>query len=326
MTFQIPNINQKFNTIIKKNTFFFCNPEFEEQTEAHISSRASLLILLKQDLENHKTIEAKKAAIVNFITEKKDGLSAILALTSVSEEFLVRLYTFIRSTEDEELAKLVNKAHFPESAEFQEWNKVSFFKLLRTNKYITAGFVNLLFEGFSVPLLQNKIPLFELKKLNFTKLDFSPESLIDSLVRYSRKGSNKARCKNDAINLVTSLLTENNIQWQAKQKVAHIGRNIDLVIPDKDTPIIFIESSYEVTTGSGMGDKAKAEVGVAEDIRRYYANSAFVGLIDGAGWYARRNDLKTLVSAFSDVFTFDSSELERFLQSIKDYLNQTQAE
>jgi hypothetical protein len=75
-------------------------------------------------------------------------------------------------------------------------------------------------------LQKNKIPLFELKKLNFTKLDFSPESLIDSLVRYSKR-QYKARCKNDAINLV-SPITDNGIPWQAKQKVAHIGRNIDL--------------------------------------------------------------------------------------------------
>ncbi len=326
MSFRIPNNTQKFNTILSKNTFFFCNPEFDEQTEAHLSSRANLLILLKRELENQKTIESKKAAVTKFIMEKKDGLSAILALTSISEEFLVRLYTFIRSTDDADLAKLVNKAQFPTSTSFKEWSKLSFFNLIKSNKHIASGLVNLLFEGFSIPLLQTKVPLFELKKFTFSKLDFSPDSMIDSLVRYSRKGSNKAQCKSDAVNLVTALLNHNGISWQAKQKVEHIGRNIDLVIPNKSKPIIFVESSYEVTTGSGMGDKAKAEVGVAEDIRRYYPNSAFLGLIDGAGWYVRQNDLKTLTSAFSDVFTFEATELERFLHFVNDYLSQAQVE
>ncbi|NLL89674.1 MAG: hypothetical protein GX226_00975 [Dehalococcoidales bacterium] len=71
-----------------------------------------------------------------------------------------------------------------------------------------------------------------------------------------------------------------------------------------------------------MGDKAKTEMGVAEDIRRYYQNAVFIGFVDGIGWYARQNDLKRLISAFDNVFTFEKSELERFIDYINNFLEQ----
>jgi len=318
--------NQKFNIIIKRNTFFFRNEDFEEQTEAYISSLVNLLLLLKQELAAEKSIENKKATISNFIIEREDGLYAILALSSISEEFLLRLFTYIRNVDDSVLNKLIKKDNFPQSSSNKEWSKQRLFKLIKTDQNITKAFINLLFEGFSVPILQKSIPLFELKKFNFGKLDFSTESLIDSLVRHSRKGSYKAKGKNDAISLVVSLLEANNIPYLANQIINNLGRNIDLVIPDIIKPQIFIESSYEVTTSSGMGDKAKTEMSVAEDIRRYYPNSVFVGFIDGIGWYARQNDLKRLVSAFNNVFTFNEAELIRFLEYIKNFIEQSKLE
>ena len=131
----------------------------------------------------------------------------------------------------------------------------------------------------------------------------------------------KAKGKNDPICSALVLLDENKISYQVSQSVPNIRRTIDIIIPNISNPIILIESSYVVTTSSGMGDKAKTEMGVAEDIRRYYPNSKFLGLIDGVGWYARQNDLKKLVSAFDDVFTFKESELKRFIEHVKDSLS-----
>jgi hypothetical protein len=72
-----------------------------------------------------------------------------------------------------------------------------------------------------------------------------------------------------------------------------------------------------VTTASGQGDKAKTEMEVARDMGRSYPGALFIGFIDGIGWYVRQGDLKRLVSAFDDVFTFHNSELERFVGLIK---------
>ena len=93
---------------------------------------------------------------------------------------------------------------------------------------------------------------------------------------------------------------------------------MDFIIPDKTRPRVIVESSYVVTTSSGMGDKARTEIGVAEQIRRYYSYATFVGFVDGIGWLARQNDLKRLLSAFDNVFTYAPEELDRFLEFLND--------
>lgn len=69
-----------------------------------------------------------------------------------------------------------------------------------------------------------------------------------------------------------------------------------------------------------MGDKAKTEIQVAHDIKRHYPKTAFLGFVDGIGWYVRQGDLKRIVSAFDEVFTFRTSELKRFIEFIQRFL------
>ena len=179
---------EKFNIIIERNTFFFQDVEFEEGWEAYISSLANLLLLLRHNLKAASSNEDKKSVVADFIMSKQDGLSAILALCGISEELLLRLITLVRTIEDEELNKLVNRDNFPQVPLDREWSKNYLFKLVRTKRELAQGLVNLLFEGFSVPILRKSLPLFELKKLNFNKLDFSVESLVDSIVRLAKRG------------------------------------------------------------------------------------------------------------------------------------------
>lgn len=308
---------QKFQIVIDKNTFFFQNREFEEYFESYISSLAQLLLLLKTEIEEAENNSKKKEVIVNFIRENPDGLTALLTLLGFSKESLLRLVTFIRICNDETLDRLVNKNVWPRGEFTGEWSKDYIIKLIRENQKFAEGIVNLFFKGATVPILRNTIPLFEFKKLDFTKLDFSIESLIDTLIRYKTKGSYSAREENNPTKLITSLLTENKIPFVKNKKIKYLRRNIDFAIPNEINPKVIIESSYEVTTASGMGDKAKTEIEVAGDIKKYYPKTIFIGFVDGVGWYVRRGDLKRLVSAFQNVFTFKESEIERFLKFIK---------
>ena len=63
--------------------------------------------------------------------------------------------------------------------------------------------------------------------------------------------------------------------------------------------------------------KAKTEIEMNKLIKRYCSDSSFYGFIDGIGWYVRKGDLKRMVSAFDDVFTFHLDEIERFVGTIK---------
>ena len=89
-------------------------------------------------------------------------------------------------------------------------------------------------------------------------------------------------------------------------------RTMDFIIPNQENPLLIIESSYVVTTSSGQGDKAKTEINIARLIKKYYPKAQFIGFVDGIGWYVRKNDLKRMVGAYDEVFTFHKEELNRF--------------
>ncbi|OGU10901.1 MAG: hypothetical protein A2X61_16815 [Ignavibacteria bacterium GWB2_35_12] len=80
---------------------------------------------------------------------------------------------------------------------------------------------------------------------------------------------------------------------------------------------MIIECTYLVTTSSGQGDKSKTEITIKDLIIEHYPKAKFIGFVDGIGWYVRLSDLKRMVSAYSDVFTFHKDEIERFETFLK---------
>ncbi|MBL7136078.1 MAG: hypothetical protein ISS81_05735 [Candidatus Marinimicrobia bacterium] len=77
---------------------------------------------------------------------------------------------------------------------------------------------------------------------------------------------------------------------------------------------MIIESSFLTTTSSGQGDKSKIEISIDSLIKEHYPEAHFLGFVDGIGWYVRKGDLRRMVGAYEDVFTFHQDELERFEQ------------
>jgi len=57
---EISLVQQKFRIVLERNTFFFHNDKFEESFEAYINSITSLLLLLKNDLEQVKSNEQRR--------------------------------------------------------------------------------------------------------------------------------------------------------------------------------------------------------------------------------------------------------------------------
>jgi hypothetical protein len=318
----LPSDTDKFRTVLEHNTFFFHDPQFEEQHESSITSFTNLLLLLKNKLEEVKANDQRKAIIVSFITDNPDGLRAILTLLGLSKESLLRFITFTRVVNDPALRSLVNYNSWGLSDDVfrSELREDYILKLIKDNKDFAEGIVNLFFEGSTLPILRDALPLFEFKKLSFTKLAFSTETLIDTIIRYKAKGAYAAQGANNATGLIRKLLEQALIPFKENPKVLNIRRSMDFAIPNKEQPRIIVESSYVVTTSSGMGDKAKTELEVSSDVKQYFPTARFVGFVDGIGWYVRQSDLKRMVRAFDDVYTFQEQELERFVASVKSYL------
>jgi hypothetical protein len=97
-----PSIDEKFNIVLSKNTFYFYNSSYEEYYEGHISSIAQNIFLLKNKIE---TKGLKESILSEHITEVEDGLDAILTITGFSKESLQNAIKYLNLTEK---AKLKN--------------------------------------------------------------------------------------------------------------------------------------------------------------------------------------------------------------------------
>jgi hypothetical protein len=312
------SIEDKLWTVIQKNTFYFFNQKFEENYEGYINSLKETLLIVRNKIE---TEGLKKEIFEWLLKEKENGLRALLALTGFSNEYLKRLTTIIRIVDNPELNALVFKDKWYDEKNpnnIQEWNDNAILKKIQNSAYFRKGLVNLFFEGASIPFIANTIPLFELKKLSISKLKFEVPELIDSLVRYKEKGSYSGMKGNNPETVVAELLEKLGLTYETGDLAELITnapdnkRTMDFIIPNKKNPLIIAECSFLATTSSGQGDKSKTEISINTLIKEHYPNAKFIGFVDGIGWYVRKGDLKRMVTAYEDVFTFHTDELKRF--------------
>ena len=302
----------KKQTILDKNTRFLNIVEFNQENEKYIENITKLLLEMKDTLQK-KISEVQYDVFVKYI-QKENGLLCILALVGISKEMFERLLKMIIEYDDEKL----NQTLFINEWSVKTYNYDRISKKIITDHKLAQGIVNLMFRGNQNMILTTMIPAFELKKFDQIKGTFSIESLIDTIIRYKIKGSVNAKSKNNAAEKIRKILNRNNIKCHEETKVSGVSRKMDFAIPNRKEPQILIEVSYQSTTSSSMGDKAKHEVTVRKDIKSKYGNCLFLGFIDGAGWLVRESDLEILVSAFDDVFTFNKDELDRFETFVKE--------
>ena len=312
------SVEDKFLTVIQKNTFYFFNQKFEENYEGYINSLKETLLIVKNKVE---TEGLKKEIFEWLLKEKENGLRALLALTGFSNEYLKRLTTIIRIVNNPELNALVFKDKWYEEKNFdniQEWSDSTILKKIQSNEYFRKGLVNIFFEGASIPFLADTIPLFELKKLGISKLKFEIPELIDTIIRYKEKGSYSGMKGNNPETIISEMLEKLGLTFETGDLTELIDnapdnkRTMDFIIPNKKNPLIIAESSFLATTSSAQGDKSKTEISIDSLIKEHYPNTKFIGFVDGIGWYVRKGDLKRMVTAYEDVFTFHTDELERF--------------
>lgn len=312
------SVEDKFRTVIQKNTFYFFNQKFEENYEGYINSLKETLLIVKNKVE---TEGLKKEIFEWLLKEKENGLRALLALTGFSNEHLKRLTTILRIVDNPELNTLVFKDKWyseknPDN--IQEWSDGTILKKIQANEYFRRGLVNIFFEGASIPFLANTIPLFELKKLSISKLNFEIPELIDTIIRYKEKGSYSGMKGNNPETVIAEILEKLGLTYETGDLTELISnapdnkRTMDFIIPNKKNPLIIAESSFLATTSSGQGDKSKTEISIDALIKEHYPKATFIGFVDGIGWYVRKGDLKRMVTAYEDVFTFHKDELQRF--------------
>lgn len=315
-------------SIKQNNTYYFVNEQFEDEFEQYVSSLKKSFISFQEKLQ----CEFKKEVFEELLMEDH-GLKILLTSTGFSQEGLLRLISLSRVSNDSVLNELLFKTEWFDDSQnnFKEWSSKKIESLVKNNEYFRKGVVNVFFDAPTIPFIANTLKPFEVRKLGIEKLKdivTMSEETIDTLIRYREKGSYTGKKENNAETAIENVLEELGISWEhgdlpkLAKNVPDKKRTMDFVIPNKQNPLLIIESSYVTTTASGMGDKAKAEIAVGELIKEYYPSAKFVGFVDGIGWLVRDNDMERIVGAFDDVFTFNEVDMLKFKNLLKEiFLN-----
>jgi len=126
--------------------------------------------------------------------------------------------------------------------------------------------------------------------------------LVGNLVRKKLTGE-YTDLKGDHIE---QIIGEKLEQIKNKYGVSHIrgqvkliGKEVDHVLPGLDDPYIMIMISYMETTSSGQTQRANEQQAIYEkvvghNVRYPKHRLVFVNVVDGAGWLARRSDLRKM--------------------------------
>lgn len=316
-------MDEKYKIIIERNSFYFSNAIFEENYEANtINLIKTLLLNLQNDIANKG---CKEEVFVEFIRQNEFGLEALLVLNGLANENLKRIITIARIVKNADLSTLLRLEFWDKKSDgdIKEWGDKKLKTLIKNNANFAQGLINLFFKGSANAFLAKTLPLFELKKLNLQKINFDSQTMLDTLIRYRQKGSYSGAMQNNPESSIKEILNKLNITFESGD-LPHLSQNenlnkrtMDFIIPNKANPKIIIESSFLSTTSSGQGDKAKTELNIANLIKKYYPNAKFYGFIDGIGWYVRKQDLRRMVEAYDEVFTFRQDELNRFESAMK---------
>ncbi|MCU0445040.1 MAG: hypothetical protein MUE85_08990 [Microscillaceae bacterium] len=248
-------------------------------------------------------------ALAKFLTEEDDfspleKLRAFVSLIGLSEERLKRVVSLLRYRYNQEDFKT-------------EWDVKRISKTIQDDR----DFRHLLIEFFikgRESSIGAEIPLYYMRNFKLTDPDFI-EDLSD--YKYVERILNDSEIQGKYSNEVGAHIERiiqtrldkyqanfnKSLQYEMQKEFPLLNKNIDFLIPNVKNPIILIESSYNITTGSGQSKRADQLVEFYGVLMRYNANHRankiiMINYCDGFGWVGRQNDLHRIYDASDFVF------------------------
>jgi hypothetical protein len=233
-----------------------------------------------------------------------DKLKAFVSLIGLSEERLKTVVSLVRFRFYQEDFK-------------SEWTVNQISRKLITDK----GFKDLMIEFFiggRNSQIGAEIPLYYMKNFKLTDQEFISElrnyKYVERILNDNEiqgKYSNEVGAHVERI-IQTKLEDYKEhinatLQYEIQKEFPLLNKNIDFLIPSVNSPIILIESSYNITTGSGQSKRADQLVEFYGTLMRHNANHRANKIIilnycDGFGWVGRQNDLHRIYDASDFVF------------------------
>lgn len=258
-----------------------------------------------------------------FLTEEDnftplEKLKAFVSLIGLSEERLKRVVSLLRYRYNGE--------------EFRtEWDVKRISKTILNDVDFRLLLIDFFINGRNSQL-GKEIPLYymrnfklndpnfieDLKGFKYVERILNDNEIID---KYSnRVGAHVEKIIQSTLDSY-KVQTNNALKYEIQKEFPLLNKNIDFLIPSVDAPIILIESSYNITTGSGQSKRADQLVEFYGTLMRHNANHRankiiMINYCDGFGWVGRQNDLHRIYDASDFVFN------QRTLNVLDEVLNQ----
>jgi len=242
------------------------------------------------DLLHFESTEDPAENLKRFLQKDADFLGVLLALTNLSQEKFLRILTAQR---------------FAMQDYGREWGPKEIHRRLKHDDTFAEKVAHLFLEGRNSELLAGQVADFYLDQLylpgNWSTI-IRDEHLIGNIVRKKLVGEytdQKGEYVERKIRGVLERLKDQYGIAYARGQVRSLGKEVDHVIPSIDDPYVMIMVSYMETTSSNQTTRANEQQEmyqkiIGDNVRRAPVERVFVNVVDGAGWLARRSDLRKM--------------------------------
>lgn len=273
-----------FDEFIQSCTPLLKIPELEAQMRDRVRTIVKELLDFQPNTDPAKNLK-------QFIQKDENFLGVLLALTNLSQEKFLRILTAQR---------FAAKDFGP------EWGADRVYRKIKKDDQFAEKIAHLFLEGRSSKLLAEQVADFYLDQLSLPE-NWSDvirdENVVGNFVRKKLAGEytdqKGEHIEKEIRHMLDGVQAEYGVTY-AHGQVALVGKEIDHAIPSLEDAYVMVMVSYMETTSSGQTKTANEQQAmyqriVGENIRHPRNKRVFVNVVDGAGWLARRSDLRKLL-------------------------------
>lgn len=258
-------------------------PELEEQMRARVRGIVAELLNFQPQTDPAESLK-------QFLQKSKDFPGILLALINLSQEKFLRILTAQR---------------FATGDFGKEWDVKKVYHKIKTDDAFAESIARLFLEGRNNRLLVEQVADFYLDQLslpaNWPEV-IRDQNIVPKVVRKKLIGEytdQKGEYVERIIRSVLDGVAARHGITHTRGQVAFLGKQIDHVIPSLEDPYVMVMVSYMETTSSGQTARANEQQAmyeriVGENTRRAPVERVLVNVVDGAGWLARRSDLRKI--------------------------------
>ncbi len=300
-------VEEKLATFANNITFYLADSKYDKDLESALDDTVEWVKATGRDLtaaKLYQLMEEDPVGTFNFVR-----LAAGVSMESIKNLFVAPRMLPKRVRDQ------LDVANWPEKYKDGRGNVTVG---LRESREIRRGLASLFVHGKDInPVFCQKEEQKKYSLRGIHDLANSPDSTIRRTIegRIRTTFRNQRSLRHEEI--VRKILSELDIPY-ASGISDNLLRNMDCLVPNGENPQIAIECTWFDTTSSSQGDKAKAFARTVELMREENPNLKVYLFVGGAGWLRRQSDLKIMLEAVDDVFTYTRSQLRRFADTVRE--------